>query len=404
MLEKAGLGALREKYILENHVLTLEEFLAPQDHRDWSEPAFGLSIIDVFRHLHETEQRFELRDKRPSVLIKPERSSGLVEAVFGTYPRQKDVDYIATGYKDVFVPRELEANPESWLDVFKHGAQTPLRVTRHEIDVQRYWYHDLVVYVFDPTKPTDLIDLWNLRLEPDPVLPVPVDWFGGLVDFIRDVVEAEHRPVKGNPSGIMHRATVEFGRSIANDRVEDLIDPLKDDLPNGALSVKHWRNPIWEQHTDDLVHREKRLVVTAEEQRANLSIGDTQELNTSFEALSPIFAARFGGHSNRWVNAITLSRISPENIATVLPFNMYDRRWPSLGFGGDRVIVGSEGWIFGQRWENWSEAIIFLTKEEAIIGSLERLGVTASLSDPGHIAKSLTRNEFIDFKLLRFSV
>ena len=108
LLEKAGLGALREKYILENHVLTLEEFLAPQDHRDWSEPAFGLSIIDVFRHLHETEQRFELRDKRPSVLIKPERSSGLVEAVIGTYPRQKDVDYIATGYKDVFVRESLK--------------------------------------------------------------------------------------------------------------------------------------------------------------------------------------------------------------------------------------------------------------------------------------------------------
>ena len=56
LLEEAGIGALRENHGLNQQVLSLKKFLAPQDHRDWSEPAFGLSIIDVFRHLYETEQ------------------------------------------------------------------------------------------------------------------------------------------------------------------------------------------------------------------------------------------------------------------------------------------------------------------------------------------------------------
>jgi len=382
LLEEAGLGALREKHRIYPHVVTLEKFLAPQDHRDWSEPAFGLNIMDVFRHLYETEHRFQSRSNRASVLIKPERSSGLVEAVFGVFPRQRDTDYISKSYKDVFAPTELEPSPKTWLEVFKRGGATPLRITRHGLDIQRYWYHDLLVYVFDPTRPTDLIDLWNLRLEPHPVLPVPIDWFESLADHIRDVLKAEHRPIRGNPHGVMHHATVEFGRSIAKSQVDELTKVLKGDLPVGALSVKHWRNPIWVVHTDDQMHRDRRLEVTADEQRTNLEIKEGRQLTAKFESLAPKFASRFGGHDYRWVNAVRVSKFSTEKIATVLPCNMFDRRWPRLGMGG-------EGWVFGQRYKNWSENLTPLTPEDAIIGSLERLGIQAKLSDPGHIAKQM---------------
>lgn len=390
LLEKAGLGALREEHIIGQQVVSLKKFLAPQDHRDWSEPAFGLSIIDVFRHLYETERRFQLRDKRPSVLVKPENDSGLVEAVFGTYPRQKDTAYLAQGYKDVFKPKVLEASPASWLEVFKDGAATPLRVTRHKIDVQRFWYHDLLVYVFDPTKPTDLIDLWNMRLDARPVLPVPIGWFESLIDYIRELINEEHRPVRGNPSGIMHNATVEFGRSIVKCQVESLTKKLKNkSLHKGALSVKHWRNPVWEQRAEEGIHQEQRLEVTAGERTVSLSIREEQELTASFDTLAPEFASRYGGHSCRWVNALRVSAYGHEKIATVLPFNIFDRRWPPLGRGIERITVASEGWILSQLYTNSSETLTLLTKEDAIIGSLEGLGIKAKLSDPGHIAKQM---------------
>lgn len=84
-----------------------------------------------------------------------------------------------------------------------------------------------------------------------------------------------------------------------------------------------------------------------------------------------------------------VSKLSTEKIATVLPFNVFDRRWPRLRMLGDRVIVGSEGWVFGQTYKNRSENISLLTMEDAIIGSFERLGIKAKLSDPGHVAKQM---------------
>jgi hypothetical protein len=394
LLEEAGLGALRDKYLLEKQVIPLDEFLAPRDHRDWSEPALGLSIADVFRNLYEKERQFKLRKERSAVFIKPDRSNGLVEAIFGVYPRQKDTDYIARGYKDVFEPTEAKASPETWLQVFKKGAMTPLRVTGYELDTQRYWYHDQLIYVFNPKKSTDLIDLWNLRLEPHPVLPIPIDWFTDLADPIRERIIAEHRPVRGNPHGVIHRATVEISRSIGETRGAELIKSLKD-LPAGALSVKYWRTRVWIEHTDDRVHRDRRLAVTYKEHRTTSVVKESmspkcKELIARFESLEPEFAERFGGHHYRWVNVVNISSFGySDKIATVFPFNTFDRRWPRLGLGGDRVVIGSEGWVFGQRYKNFDRTIWLLTREEAIIGSLKERGIEARLSEPGYIAQQM---------------
>jgi hypothetical protein len=351
LLEEAGLSALREKHTIDPQVIRLDKFLAAQGHRDWSEPAFGLNMVDVFRHLYKTEHRFQARNNKPSILVKAQRGSGLVEAVFGVFPQQQECAYITRSYRDVFTPTEHEPVPETWLEVFKKGAATPLRVTRHGLDIQRYWYHDLIVYVFDPSRPTDLIDLWNLRLEPRPVLPVPIEWLQPLASYIRDVLKAEHRPVRGNPNGMMHHATVEFGRSIVKNQAEELIEVLEGDLVAGALRVKHWRNRIWVLQTDDRIYRERRLEVTADEQRTRLDVKEGRELTATFETLAPQFAPRFAGQDWRWVNTVMLSKFSSDKIATVLPFNMFDRRWPRLGMGGDRVVVGSEGWVFGQKYK-----------------------------------------------------
>ena len=43
---------------------------------------------------------------------------------------------------------------------------------------------------------------------------------------------------------------------------------------------------------------------------------------------------RYGGHGHRWVNVLTVSAHSSA-VATVLPFNTEDPRWPRLGMGGE---------------------------------------------------------------------
>lgn len=388
LLEEVGLGALREKHTLEPCIISLDDFLKPQDSKDWSEPFFGLNIIDVYQNLYDTEHRFKLKHERAAILVKEENGSGLAQAIFGVYPKLKDTAYIKKSFVDVFAPKVLKATPESWLEVFKNGAETPLRLTKHKLNTERYWHHDIVIYVFDPKLPTDLIDLWNLRLEPHPILPVPIEWFEQLSEFLSDVIIETFRPVRGNNHGVMHHATIEFGRSIEMNVREEALTHLKA-MPAGALTVKHWRNRVWEEQVDDQIHKEKRMKVTAEEQQKTIEIKEEKKWAATFEVLTPEFAERFGGHNYRWVNTLMLSGHGSEKIAKVIPFNHFDRSWPKLGLGSESVIVGSEGWVFGQRFKNSNEYVTLLNMEEAVIGSLKVSGIEAELSDPGHIAKQM---------------
>jgi hypothetical protein len=154
--------------------------------------------------------------------------------------------------------------------------------------------------------------------------------------------------------------------------------------------VKFWRNAIWIDHRDDRVHRDSRLKVVANERRAELALREESRLHTTFETLEPEFSGQYGKGNHRWVNVLRISNYSDRSIATVLPFNTFDRAWPCLGMGGgDPVPVGSEGWVFPQAYKNLGQYVSLLSAGEAIIGSLEQLDVKAELSEPGQIAKQM---------------
>ena len=64
-----------------------------------------LGIMDVLKHVYESEQRFQLRDDRPAYLVKKCPGTGLVEAVFGLYPSDRPSSYFAHAYGDASIPR-----------------------------------------------------------------------------------------------------------------------------------------------------------------------------------------------------------------------------------------------------------------------------------------------------------
>ncbi|MGL3106679.1 hypothetical protein [Bradyrhizobium sp. BR 1432] len=164
LLEKAGIAGIREQHAMHPQAITLEQLFEARDGRSYSEPTFGLNMIDVFRHIYESEQRFVLRDKGDCVRVKPQRGNALVECIFGAFPTSADLSYVTAAYADVYKPEQAEASPETWKRVFQKGSQTPLRATHYQLNAQRYWHHDPVLFVFDPTRATDLIDVWNLKL------------------------------------------------------------------------------------------------------------------------------------------------------------------------------------------------------------------------------------------------
>jgi hypothetical protein len=111
LLEDAGLGALREQHTLHPQVITLKELFEPESGRNWSEPAFGLSVRDVLGHIYKTEQQFVRRDPREALVVNPDRGNALTESVFGVYPTAADVSYIHRAYMDVYRPQRVLQRP-----------------------------------------------------------------------------------------------------------------------------------------------------------------------------------------------------------------------------------------------------------------------------------------------------
>ncbi|HEY0919518.1 hypothetical protein [Devosia sp.] len=401
LLDEAGLQGVRRQYEIHSRVLPLGDLLKKQDGRNFAELSVGLSVIDVLRDIYKSERRFALRQESPAYFVKPERGSAAVEALFGAYPTGKASTYFEKGYKDVFRPEIVAAGPAAWRKVFGAGAPTPLRITRYSIEASRSWNDDLVIYVFDPKRPTDLIDLWNMRLEPNPVLPVPVGWAQDLAPDIANILKEEHRPVVGNPYGVMHHATLEFGRSLAEADIEQVVKAVRPLMPppdadaakkgQGPLVVKPWRNQVWVRRGDENgMQRPTRIELSVKSNRATIQVDrDSKHMIAHVDSIFPDFAERFGAHDLRWVNSIRVSTFDDEAVATVLPFNIIDRKWPRLALGGDSVMVGSEGWSVGQHYRGLGTSLDLMSPEEAIIGWLGTLGVQATASEPGYIAKQV---------------
>lgn len=390
LLEDAGLGSLRNGSIFSKQVVNLKDFFEQEQGRNWAEPTFGMNIGDVLADVYKSEKRFVQRDVRESLFIKPDLGSSASEALFGIYPLANSLKYMERNYKDVYQPETIRSDPSAWRRVYIGGADSPLKATRHGLEAQRHWHHNLLVYVFDATKPTDLIDLWNLRLEPRPVLPVPIHWIKELREDICRVLEEEYRPIVGNPNGLMHSATIEFGRSIAKEHAEEIIGDLHIDLPRGALQVKYWRNAIWVEHRDENIHRDSRLKIIAKEWRTNLTLNEGQNLSATFQTLAPKFSQQYRGGEWRWVNALKIVYQSNDQIvATALPFNTFNRTWPRMGLGNEEVLIGSEGWVFPQRFDDLGQYVSFMNSEGAIVSYLKHIGVKAEVSEPGHIARQM---------------
>ena len=189
----------------------------------------------------------------------------------------------------------------------------------------------------------------------------------------------------------MPPTTIEFARSVDRNRQQDLFETLGTGLPPHSVSHKSFRTQVWVRYSDEeFVVREKPLRVTAKERRLNLEIRESEPRTVEFPGLSPDFATPVGrAHRTRWTNVVSISSTSSHDIATVFPFNVLDPTWPSLDYFNEQVVVGKEGWSYGQSHMDSTQRVKLLSHEEAILGFLSRHDVEACLSDPGRIGKQI---------------
>ena len=394
LLEKVGLSSLRG-YFSRGRVLTLDEILAPEPHKDWAALHLGLPVIDCLEDVYRTEQRFHQRDPSSAMLIARPPASGLAEAMFGVYPDTDGCEYFAQTYDDVYRPEALPCSPATWKRVLFESMTTPLSATSHGISPQKMWTDDAKLFVFDPTHLTDLIDLWNLRSEPNPLFPVPVGWVPDLLPEIHRIIKHEHRPLQGNPDGIMRSALLEFSRGVSDEARRKTLDMLRPGLPPskdgfGSLSVKQWRDRIWDKRGAGMMNTPKRIVLDVEEKRVTLEVNETESpASARYDPLFPSFASRYGTSQIRWVNSLRVANYGKADLATIYPYNTFDRSMPRLCFSSTDVMIGTEGWSFGQQYVGMGELLQFETQQTSILEFLKRSGMVARLSEPGQIAKQI---------------
>ena len=379
-----GYGALANDH-LETQLLGLDDLYSSEgDYRP--KFRFGLSVIDAYKDIYQSQRQFVLRDSRPALIFNDTTLSPIVEAVFGAFPREERAKNFLQSYVDVFQPLTADIDVEHWSQLFRGGAISPFAPTYHKIEVEPRGPRELSFFIFDHTQSADLIDYWNKRLFEAQVYPVPLCWLQEIAPTMVDMITRDHRPISNNPFGTQFWSTVYFGRSIKQDKIVELTRAHLTDCPEGAFhpgGVWHPKvptgrhGPICERHA---------LRVDSATFNAELIEGNSICLDT----VAPDFADRFGGGHYRWANVATLNSVRTDTFALVYPSNLDDRATPRL-FRSllERPVITREGWTFGEQFKGLQKRIELSDGATAIGEWLERKGIKSELSSAGRIAKQM---------------
>lgn len=385
LLNKAGLGSLK-KNSYDSPVVSLDKFF-DQEQRGLNVPAFGQTVLDIIDDAYQSEKRFKLKEEFPAIYSK-KFNDVFSEVCVGVYPDSEKTNYFNSAYNDVYKPSLEDATPETWLKIFGGKCETPFSVTSKHINEFRYWHNEPKIYIFDPKKTTDLIDLWNLRIEPSLVFPIPITWFSSLAESIKRYIENHYRPLKDNKNGVMHHVTVEVARSISEEQLRDDFLPLLDGLPKGSFHYKLWRTNIWQVNyaSKGMVHPE-RLKLSASEERRTISVKDDSYFHAEFDSISPKFAETYSGAKSRWANVLTISTQSECNMALSIPYNTFNKNWPFTHWA--EFNNGREGWVYCQDYKDSSQTVKLLKNDEAFTSWFRIQDIKATLSEAGRVAKQM---------------
>lgn len=377
----------------QKRVLPLSAMLedAP-DSRDG--PPTGLSVFELYRSLYNQEFKFLARhDHRITRFIATNAvDAAFVDAVYGSFPETGMLAALSKDYEEAFGPNTIKATAKNWQKALTEGYRFPLSIGRHGIDrAPTGGLGGPILFVADPSSALDLIDLWNIRLFRPNVVAVNARWFIKLSKFIGEFIKRNHRPLPGNPHGLMICTTMEFGRSIGEAQAMAMVEEIGlNKLPSGSWSLKRWYDRIWDESQDDHIWQPQRVCLNAKSENLDLSVSENdRERSVRFRGLSPDFAAKYHNSSSAWVNVLQFQSYgSHSDLALSLPTDYDPGRTHHLRVGG--VILSSrEGMVLPQQFKEHSEFFRLLTGREAMTDWLNQHGLKASISKAGRITEQV---------------
>jgi hypothetical protein len=265
---------------------------------------------------------------------------------------------------------EAPPSAENWTKIIKEGFHLPLHFTRNGLKRDSDGWSYPTLFVADPASPLDLIDLWNIRQFHPQILAVNLAWFQEAKDLITEFVRRNYRPLPGNPHGVMIQPTIEFGRSISEERARATVDQVGlTGLSDVRWAFKLWYDDIWEDHRDDdFVARPRRALVSAATSDLELPLPeDGSDLSCRFRTLAPEFAPKYGDGAARWVNVLKFSNYGTHDaLALMLPLSFADERGRGLRLSGG-TLISREGFVLPQRFTEHGDYLRLLTGQQAVI-------------------------------------
>lgn len=368
-------------------VLQLTDLLERDGERGWDK--YGLSVHDLYGDLYTKEFQFVRRYKHNIIHAKAKDTSfaNFVACNFGDFPTQKQLKYFERDYKDVFDPGLISLDSAALSELYKSGYTSALKIGHAKLKIDYHEHQDPTLFILDAHEPKDLVDFWNLRAVHRNVVAVPVQWIKELSPFCKKFILDNHRPLPGNPNGVMIHPTSMFSRSIPENDIEEIHkNHLRVDK-EGADCLQTWYPPIWREPSEMMV-RTMRPTLEAESKGIDIPIlEDKPEIR--FDPLSPKFASEYGNHL-RWANIVRLQDWSRrDQIATVFPCNYKNPSFPKFRIGGEPLLPTTEGLVFFPEYRNISERWDLFDGTTALNTWFNENKITAILSDAGRATQQI---------------
>lgn len=299
---------------------------------------YGLSVFDLYCDLFRKEFQFVRRRAHDIVDVSSKNRAfeGFCACVFGSFPVDEDLNYLAKAFADTFDPKLIVLDGSSLAEMYRTSFQSALQIGCANLEVDYNGHHSPTLFVLDAKQPRDLIDFWNLRASRPHIVPIPVQWVEELSVFCKNHIIKNHMPLPGNQHGVMIRVTVMFSRSISTENIESIYATYFKVGVNGANVRQDWYPSIWRPSPGFTV-RETRPFLTAEERTYDSQFTDERP-EIRFDSLHPEFAEQYGG-SARWANVVKLRDWTfKDRIATIFPCDFRGPKGPGFGIGRHKPL------------------------------------------------------------------
>ena len=368
-------------------VLRFSDILMREGDRD--RDGVGQSVNDIYGDLYKKEFQFTRRHKHNIVYVKPEELSfsAFVACIFGAFPIQRKLKYFELNYKYVFEPQEIVLSDKSISKLYKNRYTSALKIGQTNLDVHYNDYSDPALFVLNAKESRDLIDFWNLRIVRRNILAIPIQWIESLSSFCKEFIVKNHRPLPGNPHGVMIHPTVMFSRSIPDKESDEIYKKYLKVNKKGANCIQQWYPPLWRPSPEFMV-RTTRPTVSAKEKRIDVSI-DLEKPVITFDTLWPEFTMKYGNR-HRFANVIKIVGWSDKDqIATTFPCNYRNPSFPKFRIGREHLLPTAEGLIFFPEYKNISERWELCSGTKALNTWFNENKITATLSDGGRATQQI---------------